>query len=123
MTTKRMFLMLLMAGIVAGGVVTQRVLATGTATASAVAAVNGTNCGSISKPSGTDTGAMTVVGVTVNGKTHAYTVTPGTNGSTRPRITFNPALNAGDKVVVTMSSILEGHFTVDLTLRKKKGDC
>lgn len=123
MKTKRVFLMLLMVGIVACGVVTQRVLASGTATASATAVGDGVNCGSISKPSGTNTGAMTVVGVTVNGETHAYTVTAGTNGSTRPRITFNPALKDGDKVVVTLSTIHEGEFKVNLALRKKKGDC
>ena len=123
MKTKRVFVMLLMVGIAACAFITQRALASGTAEASATATVDGTNCGSISKPSGTDTGAMTVVGVTVNGKPRAYTVTPGTNGSTRPRITFNPAVDSGDKVVVTLSSILEGHFTVDLTLRKKRGDC
>ena len=124
MKTKKVFLMLLVVGIVACGVVTQRVLATGTATTvTATAAANGVNCGAISKFSGTDTGAMTVREVKVNGETHAFTVTVGTDGSTRPRITFNPALNAGDKVVVTLSTIHEGEFKVNLVLSRKKGDC
>ena len=123
MRAKRAFSILLMMGVAVCGVVTQSVLASGTATATATASGDGVTCGSISKPSGTNTGAMTVVGVTVNGTAHAFTVTAGTDGSTRPRITFNPALKNGDKVVVTLSTIHEGEYKVSLTLSKKKGDC
>jgi len=101
----------------------QTVFASGTAQASATAVGDGVNCGSVSKPSGTNTGAMTVVEVLVNGKAHGYTVTPGTNGSTRPRLTFNPALKDKDVVEITLSTIHEGTFRVNLTLEKKKGDC
>lgn len=123
MKTKRVLMMLSILVLVACGVAIQGVLASGTATASATAVGDGVTCGSISKPSGTNTGAMTVVGVTVNGEPHAYTVTKGTDNSTRPRITFNPALKDGDKVVVTLSTIHEGEYKVNLALEKKKGDC
>ena len=115
--------MLLIVAMLTCVVAIQVVHASGTAQGSATASGDGVNCGSVSKPSGTNTGGMEVREVLVNGKPHAYTVVPGTNGSTRPRITFNPALKDKDVVEVTLSTIHEGTFRVNLKLEKKKGDC
>ena len=124
MRTGRITGALLMVGVVVLALGVKEAFASGTATASATAAADGTNCGKISKPSGVDTGGMTVLEVKINGQlTTAYTVKAGTNDSTRPVITFSPALKKGDKVEVTLSTRHEGTYKVNLELEQKKGDC
>lgn len=90
--------------------------ATGKATAK-----GGENCGSISKRRDQDTGGMTVKKVTINREeTKDFSVVPGSNGSTQPRISFDPTLAVNDQVVVSLGTIEAGTFEVDLTLAKKK---
>lgn len=94
-------------------------LATATATAQA-----GNNCGSISIPRNVDPGVMEVSKVFINGvETTAYSVVAGTNNSTRPKIKFDPALNANDVVKVELKTKNSGTFTVNLKLETKPRGC
>lgn len=84
----------------------------------------GQTCGKISKSGRTDTGAMTVGSVTVDGKILVkgtdYTVRAGTDNSTRPVIEFSNPLSANVKVEVSLSTIQAGTFTVNLALEHCK---
>ncbi len=92
----------------------------GTASATASSGRGGQNCGKISKKSRQNTGAMTVQGVKVNGTSlvegRDYKVRAGTNGSTRPVIEFTNPLPANANVAVSLDTILDGSFTVNLEL-------
>ena len=81
----------------------------------------GENCGAISKRRNQNTGGMTVLRVDINGEeTENFSVVEGTNGSTQPRISFDPVLAALDVVVVSLGTVKAGSFEVDLTLARKK---
>lgn len=83
-------------------------------------AKGGQNCAKVSKSSRTDTGAMTVTEVKINGVVQVagrdYTVRAGTSGSTRPVIDFTHPLPANVDVSVRVNTVKAGTFTVDVKL-------
>jgi hypothetical protein len=94
-------------------------LATATATAA-----QGNNCGNISIPRNQDPGIMTVKKVLINGvETTNYSVVDGTNNSSRPKIKFDPALDANDVVTVELTTKNSGTYTVNLKLETKERGC
>lgn len=97
------------------------VFALATATANAAA---GNNCGSVSIPKNVDSGILTVSKVFINGvETTAFTIVAGTNNSSRPKIKFDPALNANDVVRVELLTKNAGTYTVNLALETKRRGC
>ncbi|GEM_PF-2713054 len=94
---------------------------TGTATASANSGrAGGQKVGKISKKDRTNTGAMTVGTVKVNGHILVsgtdYNVRAGTDNSTRPVIDFTNPLGANAAVEISLTTAQDGTFTVDLKL-------
>ncbi len=94
----------------------------GTASGSANTGAGGQTCAKVSKRGRDNTGAMTVGNVKLNGtdlKLNVdYKIRAGTNGSTRPVIEFTNPLPANAQVVVELSTIQDGTFTVIVELEK-----
>lgn len=106
MNLRRTFVTLCMVAIVALAFGSHAVFALATASDTAA---DGNNCGKISIPRGVKPGILTIKTVKItkaNGTviTDGHTVVAGTDNSTQPKLKFDPALDAGDIVEVTMLS-------------------
>lgn len=124
MRMRRFMGALLMVGVVVLTLGVKEAFASGTATGSAVTSDTGLGetFGQISKPSGVDTGAMTITevkaGEAVLVKGTDYEIVSGTDNSTRPKIKFliKGGLPARCKVEVSLKTVKDGTFDVNLKL-------